>query len=69
MATKSELRKEIAALRHAGGMMANICFNIGQRYDSRLSPDSPHAIIQSDLGTMRELRVKWDAIPRAERKD
>lgn len=59
-ATKQELRREIADLRSVGAMMSNICFNLSQS-ETRV----PN---KNDRDCMDDLRVKWDAIARAEGK-
>ena len=66
-ATKAQLRQEITALRNVGGMMSNVCFNLGQRHDPMLPSGTKIAIDNYDVGLMAELRVKWDAIPRSEK--
>ena len=58
-ATKDELRQEIAKLRHVGGMMSNLCFNLAQWKEGR----------PVDRRSMDDLRHLWDAIPRAEKRD
>lgn len=63
---KASLRKEISELRSIGGLMSNVCFNLGQKYDPKLAAGARHVIDNHDLGTMADLRVQWDAIKRAE---
>ena len=55
-ATKAELRQEIAELRHVGGMMSNLCFNLAQ--DNKQS--------QANRDSMDHCRRNWDAIKRRE---
>ena len=53
--TITDLRQEIAELRHVGGQMANVCFNWSQSKDS---------ISLHDREMLDQLRRQWDAIKR-----
>lgn len=57
LATKAELRQEIAELRHVGNQMSNLCFNLAQ--DGRQS--------QVNRDCMDQCRRNWDAIKRREK--
>jgi hypothetical protein len=52
--TKSEILAELQARRLVGGLMANVCFNLALVGD----------VSARDCEVMRELRDKWDEIPR-----
>ena len=54
------LRREIERLRSIGGIMSNICFNLGQDGNSEGQRLEPHT-----RETMRGLRKAWDDIGRA----
>lgn len=58
-ATKSELRQEIAELRHVGALMANFCFNVSQ--SDKIDPGYRQC--------MKEMQTMWDKIKRRERAD
>jgi len=57
-ATKSELRREIEALRSAGQRMANLAFNMSQ-------DDSIDARLRK---VFRDDYTRWDAVPRSEKR-
>ncbi len=59
VATKAELREEIATLRIAGSLMSNICFNLSQHAGRVLHKD--------DCLMMQGCQKAWDAIPRSEK--
>ncbi len=59
-ATKAQLRKEIAALRHVGQKLSNLAFNMGQEAGYKEVPGPEKAM-------MRKLQKEWDSIPRSER--
>jgi hypothetical protein len=68
-ASKTGLRREIDELRSIGRQMSNVCFNLGQRYREGLGPMAEIGPLHNfDAEAMRDLRVKWDAIKRAEVK-
>ena len=64
-AYKLELRNEIEELRHIGGQMANLCFNLGQ---NATETDLGKMVTGHNLVTMYALSKQWDAIKRREKK-
>lgn len=54
--SKADLRQEIAELRHVGGQMANLCFNLSQ--EGNISYDRREV--------MRRLYRDWDLVARRE---
>ena len=58
LASKADLRQEIAELRHVGGQMANLCFNLGQLENTILTLNRCEILAQ--------LSKNWDAIRRRE---
>ena len=65
-ATKDQIREELEARRHVGGMMANFCFNvwydltIPQRYRDKMFQmrQDWDAIDRVDIGTVKRRKVK-----------
>ena len=62
---KQELREEIAELRFVGAQMSNVCFNLAQRAKS--NDDNVH-LTAWEARSFDELRLKWDAIKRREKR-
>ena len=62
---KQSLREEIEELRFIGAQMSNACFNLGQRAKS--TNENVHLTAQ-EARNFDELRVKWDAIKKRDKK-
>ncbi len=62
-ASKTDLRKEILALRRVGAQMANLCFNLGQNADPM---DLGKMVSGPNLCVMYDLSKRWDAVNRSE---